>query len=163
MFRFFDRLAAQFKAAQDAQQVLRHVTREAVEALESEAGCIAVSHDDASGARLLFAVPRASTWDLDLLARFIRVERPTRPDDLPLAPIARRRAEAAALAFVRPGRPFDRQDKRLLARVADITSDAVQQSIASACSRFAIASTARSASSCIRRTSSTRFSTASAR
>jgi signal transduction histidine kinase len=126
MFRFFDRLAAQFKAAQDAQQVLRHVTREAVEALESEAGCIAVSHDDASGARLLFAVPRTSTWDLDLMARFIRDERPTRPDDLLLAPIARRRSGAAALAIARPGRPFDRRERRLLARAAGMASDAVQ-------------------------------------
>ena len=125
-FRFFDRLAARFKTAPDAQQVLRHVTREAVEALDSDAGCIAEARDDASGARLLFALPRTSRWDLDLLARFIRDERPARPDDLLLAPIARRRSGAAALAIARPGRPFDRRERRLLARAAVMASDAVQ-------------------------------------
>jgi signal transduction histidine kinase len=124
-FRFFDRLAAHLKTAQDAQQVLRHVTREATEALQGDSGCIAVARDDAPGATLLFALPRTSTWDLDLLARFLRDERPARPDDLLLAPIARR-SGGAALAVARPGRPFDRRERRLLARATQMASEAVE-------------------------------------
>jgi two-component system, NtrC family, sensor kinase len=125
--RFLDRLSSHLKHVQDPQHAVRYVLRETREILGAEAGCVAVARDRDPGAHLLFALPRAGAWDLELLARFIRVERPARPDDLAIAPIRRRGEAWAAMAFMRPGRPYDRQDKRLLARVSDLTSDAVQQ------------------------------------
>ena len=126
-FRFLDRLTSQLKHVQDPPHAVRYVLRETREILEADSGCVAVARDRHPGAQVLFAVPRSAPWDLDLLARFIRVERPVRPDDMAIVPIRRRGEAWAALALVRPGRPFDRADKRLLARVAEVSSDAVQQ------------------------------------
>ena len=125
--RLLDRLSSHLKDVPDPQHAVRYVLRETRELLGADAGCVAVARNRESGAQLLFAIPKAGTWDLDLLARFIRVERPARPEDMAIAPIRRRGGAWAALAFMRPGRPYDRYDKRLLARVADITSYAVQE------------------------------------
>jgi hypothetical protein len=54
----------------------------------------------------LFALPKGR-WDLDVLGKWIRVERPPRPDDLAIAPITRRGEPWAAIAFVRGRRPFE--------------------------------------------------------
>src|SRR5262245_19670037 len=125
--RFLDRLSSHLKGVQNPQHAVRYVLREAREALEAESGCVAVARDRQPGAQVLFAVPKGSAWDLELLARFIRMERPPRPIDMAIVPIRRRGEAWAAMAFVRSSRPYDRHDKRLLARVAEIASDAVQQ------------------------------------
>jgi two-component system, NtrC family, sensor kinase len=126
-FRFLDRLSTHLKQVQTPQHAVRYVLRETREALAADAGCVAVAREAQSDAQILFAVPKASGWDLDLLSRFIRVERPSRPDDIAIVPVRRRGNAWAALAFTRATRPFGRFDKRLLTRVAGITSDAVQQ------------------------------------
>ena len=125
-FKFLDRLSTHLKRAQGSQKALRHVLRDARELLDATHGCIAVAREGGPGAQLLFAVPRDGKWDLDLLGRFIRHEHPSRPDDLLIAPLRRRGGAWAALAFMRPGRPFERYDGHLLGRVAAIASEAIQ-------------------------------------
>jgi two-component system, NtrC family, sensor kinase len=125
--RLFDRLSSHLKDVRDPQHAVRYVLRETRELLGASSGCVAVARDGQPRAQLLFAVPKGSAWDLELLARFIRMERPARPDDMAIAPVRRRGEAWGALAFIRQGRPYDRHDKGLLARVADITSDAVRQ------------------------------------
>ncbi|PWT81838.1 MAG: hypothetical protein C5B57_09760 [Blastocatellia bacterium] len=125
-FKFLDRLASHVRRGQDPQKALRYAVRDARDFLEADHGCIAVARDGASGARLLFAVPRNGPWDLDLLARFIRHEHPPRPDDLLIAPLRRRGRAWAAMAFMRPGRPYERHDAHFLMRIAAVCSDAVQ-------------------------------------
>jgi two-component system NtrC family sensor kinase len=125
--RGLDRLSSHLNRVRNPQHALRYVVRETRELLGAESGCVAVARDRQPGAQVLFAMPKGTAWDLELLAKFIRVERPPRPDDVAIAPIRRRGEAWAAMAFVRPGQPYDRHDKRLLARVAEITSDAVQQ------------------------------------
>jgi two-component system, NtrC family, sensor kinase len=125
--RGLDRLSSHLNRVGNPQHAVRYVLREARELLGAEAGCVAVARDRQPGAQILFAIPKGTPWDLELLAQFIRVERPTRPGDLAIVPIRRRGEAWAAMAFVRPGRPYDRHDKRLLARVAEIASEAIQQ------------------------------------
>jgi two-component system, NtrC family, sensor kinase len=124
--KFLDRLTSDLKRVQDPQHVVRYVLRGASELLSAQEACVAVAKDRRPEAQVLYALPKVSVWDLDLLARFIRVERPARPDDLLLAPIRRRSEAWAVMALSRPGQPYDRLDRRLLARIAEVTSDAVQ-------------------------------------
>src|SRR5438093_4165019 len=124
--KFLDRLSQHLKRAQDPQKALRHALRDVRELLEAAHGCIAVSRDGLPGARLLFEVPRNGQWDLEILAQFIRHEHPPRQEDLIMAPIRRRDGAWAALALRRPGRPYQRHDRRLLMRVVAIVSDAIQ-------------------------------------
>src|ERR1700748_2764540 len=100
--RFLDRLSSHLKHVQDPQHAVRYVLRETREILGASAGCVAVVQDRDPGAQLLVALARTGGWDFQLLARFIRVERPTRPDDLAIAPIRRRGEAWAAMAFMRP-------------------------------------------------------------
>src|SRR5438093_151187 len=124
--KFLDRLSQHLKRAQDPQKALRHALRDVRELLEAAHGCIAVSRDGLPGARLLFEVPRNGQWDLEILAQFIRHEHPPRQEELIMAPIRRRDGAWAALALRRPGRPYQRHDRRLLMRVVAIVSDAIQ-------------------------------------
>ena len=159
-FRFLDRLSTHLKQVQTPQHAVRgNVLRETREALAADAGCVAVAREAQSDAQILFAVPKASGWDLDLLSRFIRVERPSRPDDIAIVPVRRRGNAWAALAFARGNRPFGRFDKRLLTRVAGITSDAVQNGSRAHARDPRPHRFGRSGSSCTRKISSIRFST----
>jgi len=126
-FRFLDRLSTHLKQVQTPQHAVRYVLRETRDTLAADAGCVAVARESEADAQILFAVPKAGAWDLDLLSRFIRIERPPRPDNIAIVPVRRRGANWAALALMRQDKPFTRFDKRLLARVAAITSDAVHQ------------------------------------
>jgi len=124
--KFLDHLTGDLKRVQDPQHVVRYVLRGASELLTARAACVAVAHHRRPVAQVVYALPKGHAWDFDLLARFIRIERPARPDDLLLAPIRRRGEAWAVMALSRPGQPYDRFDRRLLARIAEITSDAVQ-------------------------------------
>lgn len=124
--KLLDRLTGDLKRVQDPQHVVRYVLRGAKDLLTAQTACVAVARDYRPSAHVLYALPKSHAWDLDLLARFIQVERPARPDDLLLAPIRRRGEAWAVLALSRPGQPYDRFDRRLLTRIAEVTSDAVQ-------------------------------------
>ena len=99
--RFLDRLSGHLRGVQDPQHALRYVLREAREFLEADRGCVAVARDRLSSAQVIFGLPTSGDWDLELLARFIHVERPVRPADMAVVPITRRGRGWAALALVR--------------------------------------------------------------
>ena len=125
--RFLDRLSGHLRGVQEPQHALRYVLREARDFLGADRGCVAVARDRQSPAQVIFGLPNSGEWDVELLARFIRVERPVRPADMAVVPITRRRRGWAALALVRDGRPYSRGDKRLLLRVAALVSDRIAQ------------------------------------
>jgi signal transduction histidine kinase len=124
--KFLERLSTHLKRIQDPQKVLRYVLRDAREALDAAAGCVAVTPDFSDGARMLFAVPKDGLWDLELITRFIRNEHPARAADLLIAPLRRRGGAWGAIAFKRPGRPYERHEAQFLMRIAAIASEAVQ-------------------------------------
>jgi signal transduction histidine kinase len=126
-FKFIDRLSTQLKHGQDAQKALRLTLREVREFLHATHGCIAVTRDGARDARLLFEFPRNGPWDLEFLARFVRQEHPTRRPDLLIAPLRRRGRGWAAIAMMRPGRPYERQEQQFLTRFSAIASEALQE------------------------------------
>jgi len=123
--KLLDRLSRQLKHMQDPQKALRQALRDAREFLDASHGCIAVAQ---SGRRasLLFATPDDRQWDLDMLAGFIRHQRPAIPDDVVIAPLRRRGGAWAAMALMRPERHFEGHDRKPLTRIAEVTSEAIQ-------------------------------------
>jgi len=123
--KLLDRLSRQLKHMQDPQKALRQALRDAREFLDASHGCIAVAQ---SGRRasLLLATPDDRQWDLDMLAGFIRHQRPAIPDDVVIAPLRRRGGAWAAMALMRPERHFGEHDRKPLTRIAEVTSEAIQ-------------------------------------
>jgi signal transduction histidine kinase len=125
--RFLDRLESHLQQANDPQHIARFVLRETRDLLGADTACLAVTRVREPGAHIAFVVPQSDGWDLDLLERFMQSERPPRPDDLLLVPLKRRGDTWAALAFSRPGRPYERHERRLVTRIAETASAATQR------------------------------------
>jgi len=124
--KLLDRLSRQLKHMQDPQKALRQALRDTSEFLGARQGCIAAVQSGRPAAKLLVAIPDDTPWDLDLLARFIRYEHPAIGSELLIRPLQRRGKGWAAMAFVRPERSYDKEDGRLLTRIAALTSEAIQ-------------------------------------
>jgi len=84
--KFLDRLSTHLKQMRDPRKALRHSLRDAREFVNATHGCLAVVQGGRPDAHVLFAIPKNGQWDLDVLARFIRHERPEIRDDLLIAP-----------------------------------------------------------------------------
>ena len=123
--KFLDGLAAHLKDAREPRKALRRALRDTREFFNATASCIATLQAGAPRADLLFALPPDRSWDLEILTRFIRNELPSTPRDMLMAPVRRRRAPWGAIALVRTGHPYDRDEARLLARTAVALSDAI--------------------------------------
>src|SRR6185436_13037749 len=78
-------------------------------------------------ADLLFALPKAADWDVAVLTRFIRHTNPPVQRDMLIGSVRRRGGAWGAIAVVAPGRAFDRDDRRLMARIATVLSAAVHR------------------------------------
>jgi two-component system, NtrC family, sensor kinase len=125
--KFLDGLGAQLRNVREPQQSLRLTLRGAREFFEAAQGCIAVLQPGRPHANLLMALPRGASWDLDALTRFIRHEHPPVRPHMLLGPVRRRGGAWGAIAVMRERRPFDREDGRLLVRIAAALSDAIHQ------------------------------------
>ena len=124
-FKFLDGLSAHLKDVREPRKALRHALRDTLDLFQATHGCIATLASGSPKADLLFTLPKDGNWDLDVLTRFIRNERPSTPRDMLIAPVQRRRGAWGAIALIRPGSPYDRHDGRLLARIAVALSDAI--------------------------------------
>src|SRR4051794_5804871 len=124
--QFLDGLAGHLKPMRDAAKALRFALRGTREFFQAEHGCVAVVQAGRSEAELLIATPKGTTWDRDLLFRFIRHQHPHIADTMLLAPIRRRGRTWAAMALGRSGPPYHERDVRRLSRVTAVVSEAVQ-------------------------------------
>jgi len=125
--KFLDGVTAYLKDVSDPDSALRRVLRDAREFFAAVHGCVASHRPGQTEAELLFAVPRDAAWDLSVLAAYIRHARPPLPDDMAIASLQRRGRPWGAIALRRPGRPYDRRDRRLLWRVATALSSAIHR------------------------------------
>ena len=126
-FKFLDGLQAHLKGVREPQKALRHALRDICEFFQPTHGCIATLQAGQPEADLLFTLPKDGSWNLDVLARFIRNGRAPVQHDLLIAPVPRRGGAWGAIALSRPGRPYDRYESRQLARAAVALSDAVHR------------------------------------
>jgi two-component system, NtrC family, sensor kinase len=125
--KFLDGLAAHLKDMREPHKALRHALRDTREFFEAAHGCIATLHAGRPEADLLFALPKTGAWDLGVLTRYIRRPHPPAHSDMLLAPVQRRGGAWGAIALIRPGLDYDREDQRLLTRIATALSGAIHR------------------------------------
>src|SRR6267143_1496396 len=115
--KFIDGLSAHLKDAGEPHKALRHALRDTREFFRA-------GHAEAD---LLFTLPRRVDWDLGVLTRYMRHTHPPVQRDMLIGSVRRRGGAWGAIALVAPGHEFDREDRRLIARIAAVLSAAVQR------------------------------------
>jgi two-component system NtrC family sensor kinase len=125
--KFLDGLAAHLRDVREPHKALRHALRDTREFFQATDGCIATLIAGRAEADLLFTVPKHADWDLGVLTRYIRHTHPPVQRDMLIASLRRRGGAWGALALIRPGRPYEREDRRLLTRVAAALSGAIHR------------------------------------
>ncbi len=125
--KFVDGLSAHLKDVREPHKALRHALRDTREFFEATHGCIATLQAGRSEADLLFTLPKQTDWDLGVLTRYIRHTHPPVQRDMLIGSVRRRGGAWGAIALVAPGRVFDREDRRLIARIAAVLSAAVHR------------------------------------
>ena len=125
--KFIDALSTDLAAVRETHRALRYVLRDVLAFYGATDGCIATLRPGRPEANLLFTLPKRIEWDRDLLTRYIRQGHLSVPRDMLIGSVTRRGGAWGALAIVRPGRAFDRDDRRLIVRVAAAVSAAVHR------------------------------------
>jgi signal transduction histidine kinase len=125
--KFLDGLAAHLRDVREPHKALRHALRDTREFFQATHGCIATLIPGRPEADLRFTVPKHADWDLGVLTRYIRHTHPPVQRDMLIASLRRRGGAWGALALIRPGRPYEREDRRLLTRVAAALSGAIHR------------------------------------
>ena len=125
--KFIDGLSAHLKDVGEPHKALRHALRDTREFFRASHGCIATLRIGRSEADLLFTLPKHIGWDVSVLARYIRHTHPPVQPDMLMGAVRRRGGAWGAIALVAPGRAFDRDDRRLIGRVAAVLSEAIHR------------------------------------
>jgi two-component system NtrC family sensor kinase len=125
--KFIDGLTAHLKDVREPHKALRHAVRDTREFFNATHGCIAALRPGRPQADLLFTLPKKVDWDLGVLTRYIRHAHPPVQPDMLIGSVRRRGGAWGAIALAAPGRAFDREDRRLITRVAAVVSAAVHR------------------------------------
>ncbi len=125
--KFIDGLSAHLKDVREPHKALRHALRDTREFFRATHGCIATLRAGRSEADLLFTLPKHTDWDLGVLTRYIRHTHPPVQREMLIGSVRRREGAWGAIALVAPGQDFDREDRRLMTRIAAILSAAVHR------------------------------------
>src|SRR4030095_13401805 len=125
--KFIEGLSAHLKDVREPHKALRHALRDTREFFQATDGCIATLRAGRAEAGLLFALPKQTDWDLSVLTRYIRHTHPPVQRSMLIGSVKRRGGAWGAIALVRPGHVFDREDRRLIARIAEALSAAVHR------------------------------------
>ena len=126
-FKFIDDLSAHLKDVREPHKALRHALRDTRDFYQAAHGCVATLGPGRQKADLLFTLPKQTDWDLDVLTRYIRDTHPPVQRDLLIGSVRRRGGAWGAIAFMRPGHSFDRDDRHLIRRITAVLSAAVHR------------------------------------
>src|SRR5262245_3966680 len=125
--KFLDGLAAHLRDVREPPKALRHALRDTRDFFEATDGCIATLLPGRPQAELLFTLPKDGQWDIDVVTRYIRHTHPPVQRDMMIGSIRRRGGAWGAIAVVRPGRPYDRDDRQLLTRIATMVAGTIHR------------------------------------
>src|SRR5262245_52546191 len=125
--KFIEGLSAHLRDVREPHKALRHALRDTREFFDATHGCIAALRAGCSDADVLFTLPQRTDWDLGVLTRYIRHTHPPVQRDMLIGSVRRRGGAWGAIALVRPGHAFDREDRRRIARIAAAVSTAVHR------------------------------------
>jgi signal transduction histidine kinase len=120
--RFINDLSTRLKNLREPHKALRHALRDTRDFFQAAFGCVATLGPGRQNADILFTLPKQTDWDLDVLTRYIRHTRPPVQPDMLIGSVGRRGGSWGAIAFVRPGHVFDRDDRHLIRRITEILS-----------------------------------------
>jgi two-component system NtrC family sensor kinase len=123
--KFLDSLGAQLRDVREPRNALRSALRDTRELFHATHACIATLRAGRPEADLALTLPKDASWNLDVLTRFIRHEHPPVQPHMLIGPVRRRGGAWGAIALMRQGLPYDREDGRLLVRIATALSDAI--------------------------------------
>jgi signal transduction histidine kinase len=126
-FKFIDDLSARLKDVREPHKALRHALRDTRDFYQAAHGCVATLGPGRQNADLLFTLPKQTDWDLDVLTRYIRDTNPPVQRDLLIGSVRRRGGAWGAIAFMRPGHSFDRDERHLIRRITAVLSAAVHR------------------------------------
>ena len=124
--KFLDGLSTHLKDVREPHRALRHALRDTRDFFSATHGCIATVRPGRAHADVLFTLPKQSDWDLDVLARYIRHTHPPVQPNMLIGSVKRRGSAWGAIAVV-GGSEFDREDRRLMTRIASVLSTAVHR------------------------------------
>ena len=125
--KFIDGLSAHLREVREPHKAMRHALRDTREFFGAAHGCIATLRPGRPQADLLFTLPKHRDWELSILTQFIRHTHPPIQRDMLLGSVKRRGSAWGAIGLVAPGRSFDREDRRLIGRIAAVLSTAVHR------------------------------------
>ncbi len=125
--KFIEGLSAHLQNVREPHKALRHALRDTREFFQAAHGCVATLRAGRPQADILFTLPKQTEWDVDVLTRYIRHTRPPVEREILIGSVRRRGGAWGAIACARPGRPFDRDDRRLIGRITGVLSAAVQR------------------------------------
>jgi two-component system, NtrC family, sensor kinase len=125
--KFIDGLSAHLREVREPHKAMRHALRDTREFFGAAHGCIATLRPGRPEADLLFTLPKHRDWELSILTRFIRHTHPPIHRDMLLGSVKRRGSAWGAIGLVAPGHSFDREDRRLIGRIAAVLSAAVHR------------------------------------
>jgi len=125
--KFIDGLSSHLREVREPHKALRHALRDTREFFRASHGCIATLRAGRPEADLLFALPKRTDWDLGVLTRYIRHTHPPVQRDMLIGSVRRRGGAWGAIALLAPDRDFDRDDRRLITRIAAVLSAAVHR------------------------------------
>jgi two-component system, NtrC family, sensor kinase len=126
-FKFIEGLSGLLKDVREPHKALRHALRDTREFFSAAHGCIATLRAGRSEAELLFTLPKGADWDLGVLTRYIRHTRPPVQRDMLIGSVRRRGGAWGAIALIGPDHEWDREDRRMIARIATVLSAAVHR------------------------------------
>jgi signal transduction histidine kinase len=126
-FKFIEGLSAHLRDVREPHKALRHALRDTREFFGATHGCIAMLRAGGSQADLLFTLPKRADWDLGVLTRYIRHTHPPVHRNMLIGSVRRRGGAWGAIALMGSGDGFDREDRRMIARIAALLSAAVHR------------------------------------
>ncbi len=125
LFRLESSLWTKLKASRDAEHALRAGLRATMEFFDAPKACLAELEAGGDDAKLVFELPDAGEWDLDLLGAFLRNERPELRAEMLMAPV-RRRGRVWRVLALKDG-DFTQTRREACSRVARTLSQIIEQ------------------------------------
>lgn len=120
-------LRARLTGVHDVRKALVYGLRITKELFGAGEGAIATIGPSRALADQLFAVPRDSDWDQELLTGYLAATRPQIPDHTLLAPVRRRGRNWAVLALRNRERPFTEEHREALFSITHVLTEIVQR------------------------------------
>ena len=126
VWAFLDELRSDLRAVRDDNRALTLSLRRTCEHFKIDDGCVAALRPDGSRVDLISTIPRGTSWDLNLLAKFLQKQRPRIPSSIIMAPVNRRDRLWGVLALRGP-RGFELPSGYIaLRRIARLISESIE-------------------------------------